>query len=76
MEDLADKIEYMVMERINGITLSTVWDSLQCPEKEVVCVNLRDIMDALRKVPVGIAGSIDESWKMVCSATWMITRLS
>jgi hypothetical protein len=49
-EDLADKIKYIVMERINGITLCSVWDSLQYPQKEVICLELRRIMDVLRKI--------------------------
>ncbi|KAF4615580.1 hypothetical protein G7Y89_g15293 [Cudoniella acicularis] len=50
-EDPADKIRYIVMERIRGLPLSSVWQSLNKSQKEIICAKLCLAMDTLRKLP-------------------------
>ncbi|EPE27100.1 Protein kinase-like (PK-like) [Glarea lozoyensis ATCC 20868] len=50
-EDPKDEMRYIVMERITGVTLLSVWSSLEAPQKEAICAKLRRSMDTLRKLP-------------------------
>ena len=50
-EDQTDKVRYIVMERINGLTLSSLWQTLVTSQKEIICNQLRLAMDCLRKLP-------------------------
>ncbi|CAG8975859.1 hypothetical protein HYALB_00010255 [Hymenoscyphus albidus] len=50
-EDATNQATYIVMERVNGLVLSSAWSSLSKPQKEIICTKLRLAMDTLRKIP-------------------------
>ncbi|CAG8962050.1 hypothetical protein HYFRA_00005092 [Hymenoscyphus fraxineus] len=50
-EDPTNQTRYIVMERMNGLTLSSVWSSLDKAQKNIICTKLRLTMDTLRKLP-------------------------
>jgi hypothetical protein len=49
--DSSDCKTYIVMERIVGHSLASLWPQMSEAEKAVISKNLREIMDQLRRVP-------------------------
>ncbi|THW64501.1 kinase-like protein [Aureobasidium pullulans] len=60
-EDSEDEIKYIIMERLPGTTLEEAWPSMSNAQKDMVCQQLRDIMQELRALssPGGYC-SLDE----------------
>lgn len=50
-EDPVDKTRYIIMERIHGHLLSSIWPTLTRPQKEIICAKINSAMDTLRKIP-------------------------
>lgn len=58
----ADGTLFLVMERIRGDTLESLWPTLQEPDKECILAKMRAILTQIHMIPhQGFFGSVDQS---------------